>query len=548
MALWHLNGVKSFGCATGIADQYLVAASLEGIDDASGLCSFLVDRDAPGTRGRIKWDALGMRGTATEGLVLEDVFVADENALAIPGSFARMCTQNRSGYVGNQVAASSIYLGGTFAVYHAAMKNMIERKFEDTGRPLGSGPYQQQLIGEMYADLHTALLWARRMIDIETAEPPILTREEVMPFWRTCKGQVAEHSFKVTQHALKLAGTSGTLFETPFSRALRDVAMGLVREANEESTLPGPYGDVLLQRLPLGVAAVIVPWNAPSGIACHKLASALAAGCPTILKPSEWAPASAQVIAETLVEAGLPEGVFQILHGGGDTGGMLVTDERTAAVSFTGGLQGGRAVAHACAEGIKPAQLELGGNNPMLVLEDAKLDAAADGVVAALTTLNGQWCRALGRLLVHRSLQAELLQRVAQKMEKLSIGSSMSPDSTMGPLVHAAHRRHVQEAVQRYGAMGAAVISYGELPELDGWFFAPTLVTGLKPELTLEEIFGPVARGIRTGGTKINGVSMLNLNPQAPRPAWGLSGLGDEGTRETFEFFRGSRLIGVAGR
>ena len=226
---WLLNGVKSFGCATGIAHQYLVTASLEGFEDASGLCTFFVDRNAPGTRGRIEWNALGMRGTATEGLVLEDVFVSEENALALPGSFAKMCSQSRSGYVGNQVAASSIYLGGAYSAYQAAMKNMRERKFADTGKPQGTGPFQQQLIGEMYADLHTALLWARRMIQIETADPPIVPQEEVIPFWRTCKGQVAEHSFKVTQSALKLAGTSGTLFGTPFSRALRDVAMGLVQ-------------------------------------------------------------------------------------------------------------------------------------------------------------------------------------------------------------------------------------------------------------------------------------------------------------------------------
>ena len=226
---WELNGTKSFGCATGIADKYLVAASLDGIDDASGLCTFMVNRGAAGTRGRIKWNALGMRGTATEGLVLERVFVAEEDALAIPGSFVKMCSQSRTGFVGNQVAASSIYLGAAFAIYHTALRSMRERKFEDTGRPLGTGPYQQQLIGDMYADLNTAILWARRMIEIETAEPPILPEEEVMPFWRTCKGQVAEYSFKVTQHALKLAGTAGTLFDTPFSRALRDVAMGLVQ-------------------------------------------------------------------------------------------------------------------------------------------------------------------------------------------------------------------------------------------------------------------------------------------------------------------------------
>ena len=226
---WELNGTKSFGCATGIADRYLVTASLDGIDDANGLCTFFVDRAAPGTRGRIEWNALGMRGTATEGLVLENVFVADADALAIPGAFVKMCSQSRTGFVGNQVAASSIYLGGAFAVYRKALHDMRERKFQDTGRPLGSGPYQRQLIGDMYADLNTALLWARRMIDIETAEPPIVPQDEVMPFWRTCKGQVAEYSFRVTQHALKLAGTAGTLFGTPFSRALRDVAMGLVQ-------------------------------------------------------------------------------------------------------------------------------------------------------------------------------------------------------------------------------------------------------------------------------------------------------------------------------
>jgi phenylacetaldehyde dehydrogenase len=361
-------------------------------------------------------------------------------------------------------------------------------------------------------------------------------------------------------------------------------AAALLREPPAPKPLAGPHGDLLLERLPLGVAVLIAPWNAPSGIACHKLASALAAGCPAILKPSEWAPGSAQLIAGAVAAAELPAGVFQLLHGAAVTGSALVEDERVAAVSFTGGLQGGRAVAHACAEGIKPVQLELGGNNPLLVLEDANLDAAADGIVTALTTLNGQWCRALGRLLVHESVQEELLAGLAKRMERLVIGSSLEEGSDMGPLAHAGHREHVLARVEHYLEQGAEVIRYGELPPLAGWFVQPALVTGLAPEQTLEELFGPVAalhsfsddeealvlanqtrfglaayvfgeeshswevaRRIRTGNTKINGVSMLNLNPQAPRPAWGLSGLGDEGTRETMEFFRGHRLIGVAG-
>jgi acyl-CoA reductase-like NAD-dependent aldehyde dehydrogenase len=361
-------------------------------------------------------------------------------------------------------------------------------------------------------------------------------------------------------------------------------AAALLLEIPSQETLPGPHGDLILERLPLGVAAVIGPWNAPSGIACHKLASALAAGCATILKPSEWAPGSAQVIAEAVAAAALPSGVFQLLHGDGETGAQLVAAERVAAVSFTGGLQGGRAVARACAEGIKPAQLELGGNNPLLVLEDADVEAAACGIVTAMTTLNGQWCRALGRLLVHSSLEEELLETVTAKLDEVVIGSSLSPLSEMGPLVHRGHLEHVEAALERFADLSGEVRRYGVLPALGGWFMQPSLVHGLQPEQTLEEVFGPVsvvhsftsdeeavvlanqtpyglaayvygeeshawrvARGIRTGITKINGVSLLNLNPAAPRPAWGLSGLGDEGSRETFEFFRGSRLTGVAG-
>ncbi len=226
---WELNGEKSFGCATGIADHYLVTAGLEGINDASALATFIVDRDAPGTRGRIEWDAMGMRGTATEGLVLEKVFVKDEDALAMPGAFARSCQMSRSSFVGNQVAASVIYLGAAVSVYQTAVNMLKEKKFVDTGKPLGTGPFQSQFVGDMYADLQTALLWARRQIQIESCEPPMVSKDEVIKFWRTCKGQIAEYSFKVGVTALKAAGTSGTMFSTPYSRGLRDLAMGLVQ-------------------------------------------------------------------------------------------------------------------------------------------------------------------------------------------------------------------------------------------------------------------------------------------------------------------------------
>jgi alkylation response protein AidB-like acyl-CoA dehydrogenase len=226
---WLLNGSKSFGCATGIADLYLVTASLEGIDDSTGLCNFIVRRGSKGERPRMKWDALGMRGTATEGLILEDVFVADEDALALPNAFGRSCQMSRTSFVGNQVAASVIYLGGAFAAYRAVLKSVTTKKFADTGRPIGTGPFQQQLIGQMFADYHTALLWAQRQIALESAPVPTMPKDEINLFWRTAKGQIAEYAFKVAQSALKINGTSGTGFSMPTSRAIRDLAMGLVQ-------------------------------------------------------------------------------------------------------------------------------------------------------------------------------------------------------------------------------------------------------------------------------------------------------------------------------
>ena len=226
---WELTGSKSFGCATGIADVYLVTASLEGINDASGLATFIVRRGAKGERPRAKWDSMGMRGTATEGLVLENVFVADEDALALQGAFARSCEMSRTSFVGSQVAASVIYLGGAYAAYQAAMTAVTTKTFADTGKAIGTGPFQQQLIGQMYADLHTAMLWAARQITLESNPNPPIPKAEINLFWRTCKGQIGEYSFKVAQSALKMLGTSGTNFSAPASRAIRDLAMGLVQ-------------------------------------------------------------------------------------------------------------------------------------------------------------------------------------------------------------------------------------------------------------------------------------------------------------------------------
>ncbi len=363
-------------------------------------------------------------------------------------------------------------------------------------------------------------------------------------------------------------------------------AAGVLRSGHAQSVAPGPLGEVEIWRKPLGTAVAIVPWNSPAALAAHKVANALAAGAPVILKPSEWAPYSCLFLAEGLEQVGLPRGLFQIVNGGTAVGQQLVTDRRVRAVSFTGGLQGGRAVAAACAHDFKAMQLELGGNNAMIVLEDADVEKTAAGIVAGLTTLNGQWCRALGRLLVHESIAGEVLEAALARLQHVRLGDSLSPESEMGPLANEEHRRRIETAVSHLEACGGQKHAPTPLPDLPGHFFPPTLITGVAPEETLEEIFGPVAtlhtfrdeaeavrlanqtpyglggyvfsrdearalavaRQMNTGGVKINGVSLLELNVDAPRPAWGLSGFGEEGTLETFNVFCGRSVVGVAGR
>ncbi len=351
------------------------------------------------------------------------------------------------------------------------------------------------------------------------------------------------------------------------------------------STYDGPFGAVEVHRLPLGPALCIAPWNAPTAIAAHKVASALAAGCPTILKPSEWTPHTANVLARAIHKTELPAGTFQLVHGRGDVGARLTDDERVRAVSFTGGLAGGRAVAVSCAQQMKPAQLELGGNNPLIVLRDADVDVAADGIVTALTRLNGQWCRALGRVLIHRSLEGQVLEAVGGRLRSLRLGHSLKPESEMGPLIHRGHFEQVQGRIDELCTLGGTAHSWTPKPEAPGFFCPGTLITGCAPNLTTEEVFGPVAsvhafdteaemfelahqapyglaayifgdeerslewaRRFEIGSTKINGVTVTSLNPEAPRSAWRLSGLGVEGHRETYDFFRGIGVVGVAGR
>ncbi|MCF2531553.1 aldehyde dehydrogenase family protein [Yinghuangia soli] len=344
---------------------------------------------------------------------------------------------------------------------------------------------------------------------------------------------------------------------------------------------------VHVHRRPLGAGVGRVPGSPPAPRPAHKAASALAAGCPVILKPSELAPYGTQLLAESiadvLAEHGQPSAAFQFLHGDARTGAALVADHRVRAVSFTGGTQGGIAVGRACAERMVPAQLELGGCNPLVVMPDADPAAAAAMAVDLLTTLNGQWCRALGRLIVPAALRDPVLEAVAEELGTLRTGPATEASTEYGPLVHSTHRRRIRDAVTRFTRHGAArEHAWTDVPE-HGNYLAPTLVTGVPLEAALDEVFGPVAtvhtytdldqavaianagvlglegyvagtdeeaalavaERVGAGEVKVNGSSIMSLHMDTPRPAWGMSGLGDEGTVETLRLFTGARVVGV---
>lgn len=376
-----------------------------------------------------------------------------------------------------------------------------------------------------------------------------------------------------------------TMFGFILHGAFRLAAMQL-RDGVLSRRFEGPAGsDVEVDRLGWGPALLLCPWNAPAPMAAHKAASALAAGCPVILKPPERAPHGSAAIGAAAVAAALPPGLVQILHGGPEVAGPVMADRRIRSVSFTGGIVGGRAVAHACAEGLKPAQLELGGHSPLIVLDDADPAAVAEAAVALLVTVNGQWCRGLGRVLLPATRADEYLDAITGALAAVRIGDPLSPDVDMGAIVHSEHLAHLRARIAEFESRGGAAISPTPLPAGSGNWMSPTLVTGLDPSLTVDEIFGPVAavhtyssdddavalangtdygleayvvgtdseramavgRCVRAGGVKINGASPMSLNLMAPRPAFGVSGLAEEGTAETIWFFAGNRVVGVEG-
>jgi succinate-semialdehyde dehydrogenase/glutarate-semialdehyde dehydrogenase len=259
-------------------------------------------------------------------------------------------------------------------------------------------------------------------------------------------------------------------------------------------------GRILTMRQPVGPCVFVTPWNFPTAMGTRKIAPAIAAGCTMVVKPAKQTPLSMFALAKILQEAGLPDGVLNVISAqhAGAVIEPLLGDDRTRKLSFTGSTEVGRSLIEQSARQILRVSMELGGNAPFLVFEDADLSAAVDGAMLAKMRNVGEACTAANRFHVHESLAGEFARRLAERMGALKIGRGTEPDVDVGPLIDEAQRTKVTELVSDAVQQGARLLRGGgplSGPAHTGYFFEPTVLTDVPDNARLlsEEIFGPVA-------------------------------------------------------
>ena len=270
-----------------------------------------------------------------------------------------------------------------------------------------------------------------------------------------------------------------------------------VRNIGQVSRAPSSGARILVQHKPAGVAVLVTPWNFPAAMGTRKLAPALAAGCTVIVKPASETPLTMLALAPLLEEAGVPHGVVNMITSRRSSAvvNAMLKDPRVRVVSFTGSTETGRRILRSAADSVVSPRMELGGNAPFIVLEDADLDAAVAGAMVAKMRNMGEACTAANRFYVHESIHDEFVARLAHAMGALKVGNGLEPDVAVGPLVNAEARDKVEALVEDARARGAKVETGGRRLSPPGYFYAPTVLSHVPDEALCmrEEIFGPVA-------------------------------------------------------
>ncbi|NGY62392.1 NAD-dependent succinate-semialdehyde dehydrogenase [Lentzea sp. NEAU-D13] len=262
-------------------------------------------------------------------------------------------------------------------------------------------------------------------------------------------------------------------------------------------TLPDGRNRMLLMRRPVGPCLLITPWNFPLAMGTRKIGPAVAAGCTMVLKPAPQTPLSSLALAEILREAGLPDGVLNVVTTSkpGEVVEPLLRGGRVRKLSFTGSTQVGKLLLEQSAEQVVRTSMELGGNAPFIVFDDADLDKAVDGAMVAKMRNMGEACTAANRFFVHRDVAEEFAVRLSARMSSLNVGPGTEPGVDVGPLIDRNGRRKVERLVEDAVQRGARVLAGGRTPDGPGSFYPPTVLSRVSPDSDLmgTEIFGPVA-------------------------------------------------------
>jgi succinate-semialdehyde dehydrogenase/glutarate-semialdehyde dehydrogenase len=358
-----------------------------------------------------------------------------------------------------------------------------------------------------------------------------------------------------------------------------------VRASGSLMTAPSGANRIMVQQQPVGVCVLVTPWNFPAAMATRKIGPALAAGCTMVLKPASDTPLTALLMARILENAGVPPGVVNVLPArrSGAVVSAMLHDPRVRKLSFTGSTEVGRVLLREAADQVVNTSMELGGNAPFLVLEDADLDAAVDGAMVAKMRNAGEACTAANRFYVHAAVADEFGRRLAERMGALRVGPGTSEDTEVGPLVNEEAVQKVDELVRGARGAGGRVVLGGRRPDRSGSFYEPTVLVDVPAdaEILTEEIFGPVApivtftdeadairmandteyglvsyvytrdlaRGLRVSEALDSGMVGLNRglvsDPAAPFGGTKQSGIGREGGHEGMLDYLESKYVAV---
>jgi succinate-semialdehyde dehydrogenase/glutarate-semialdehyde dehydrogenase len=333
--------------------------------------------------------------------------------------------------------------------------------------------------------------WGELMLEHRDALAELLTREQGKPL-AEAKGEVA------------YAASFLEWFAEEAKRSYGDVI---------PSSKPG--SKIIVTREPVGVVAAITPWNFPLAMITRKAGPALAAGCTMVLKPSEETPLSALALAVLAREAGIPAGVFNVVSGDAIAiGATLTASPVVRKLSFTGSTRVGKLLAAQSADTLKKLLLELGGNAPFIVFDDADLDAAVQGAMASKFRNTGQTCVCVNRFFVQASVYSEFTQRLTDAVRKLRVGNALEQEVDQGPLINEAAFRKVDDHVKDALSKGATVLTGGNAHPLGGTFYEPTVLAHANRSMSIaqEETFGPVAACFRFE-TEAEAITLANDTP-----------------------------------